>query len=84
LIEVDSRLLFAGIGVMVKWCSFTSVLYIFYCSFSFLCVNSNCFRQIMKKAELSLIRRKKYELWHPLLRVFGIFFSYVRLGTGTS
>jgi len=59
-------------------------LYILYYSFSILCNNSYCLRQIIKKAELHPISEKKMGTLPPFLRVLGIFLLKARLGTGTS
>jgi len=46
-------------------------------------VNSNCVRQIVKKADLSLIREKNRNLSSFLPRFRGVFCT-ARMGTGTS
>ena len=58
-------------------------IYILCCSFSILCNNSNCLRQIIKKAQLSPIGEKVGTL-SPFFRVLGIFLLNAQLGTGTS
>ena len=40
-------------------------LYIFYCSFSIFCSNSNSVRQVVEKGGLYPIREKKMELYLP-------------------
>ena len=55
----------------------------FFSSAFIFCVNSNCIRQIIKKAMLSLIRLKKQKpTFFP--RSLGILKSDARFGTGTS
>ena len=61
----------------------STYIYILCCSFSILCNNSNCLRQIIKKAQLSPIGEKVGTL-SPFCRVLGIFLLNAQLGTGTS
>ena len=55
----------------------------FFSSIFIFCVNSNCIREIIKKAMLSLIHLKNRNI-PPFLRVLGFLKSDVRFGTGTS